>query len=176
MTLALGPSAVDVEAIYDEYGKRCYSLALRIVRDRNLAQDVVQDVFESLHRHPTRFDGKRGSLPTWLMTLTHHKAVDLVRTQQRRGGLDVTVDACAVVLDSSPTPEVAACSADARSRVHAALRQLRPSEREVIVLAYFGGHSQSSIALHLNIPLGTVKSRTVAGMRRLHKDLAALAG
>lgn len=167
---------MDVESVYAAHGQRCYSLALRIVRDRNLAQDVVQDVFEALHRHPTRFDDARGSLATWLTTLTHHKAVDLIRTQERRGGLDVGAEAVPFVPDSAPTPDVAACSADDRSRVHAAIRQLRSAEREVIVLAYFGGHSQSSIAIHLNIPLGTVKSRTVAGMRRLHTDLAAHVG
>jgi DNA-directed RNA polymerase specialized sigma24 family protein len=72
-----GDDVFDVEAVYRAYGRRCYALALRIVRDAQLAEYVAQEVFTTVHRDPTRFDPARGVLATWLMTLTHHKAVDV---------------------------------------------------------------------------------------------------
>jgi RNA polymerase sigma factor (sigma-70 family) len=167
------PGVVDVEAVYGEYGNNCYGLALRIVGDRELAHDVVQSVFESLSRQPDRFEPERGTLLTWLMTLTHHKAVDMVRWRRRRTGLDAADDVLVELSDLMPTPEDAAVVSDERARVAAALQRLKLAEREVLVLAYFGGYSQSEIARRIDVPLGTVKGRTVTALRRMRLHLAS---
>jgi RNA polymerase sigma factor (sigma-70 family) len=165
----------DIEAVYREYATRCHALALRIVRDRHLAQDVVQDVFTSMVREPHRFDPARGTLSTWLMTLTHHKAVDLVRSSERKTGRDTSDDLAALVADLSATPEALAIRDDERSQVRTALRCLSEAELEVIALAYFGGYTQSEIAARTATPLGTVKSRTLGALRRLRHELEASA-
>jgi RNA polymerase sigma factor (sigma-70 family) len=164
-------SLTDLESVYDEYGPKCYGLALRIVRDHYLAEDVVQSVFENLARQPDRFEPDRGTLSSWLLTLTHHKAVDLIRWRQRTTGLDLTDDALSEVRDLALAPEDVMCREHERTRVVAALKRLRPSEAEVLVLAYFGGLSQREIAVRLDLPLGTVKGRTVKGLRMMRQHL-----
>lgn len=131
----------------------------------------------SLLRHPERFDPERGTLPTWLMTVTHHKAVDTVRWVHRRTWLDTSSEAIPeACIDSSPTPDESACLREARAEVRAALECLKPSEREVLLLAYFGGCTQTQIARRLGLPLGTIKSRTLSGLRHLRAALNAPAG
>lgn len=167
------PNPTDVEATFAAYGRRCYSLALRVVRDRHLAHDVVQDVFETVHRQANSFGPTRGTLATWRLSLTHHKAVDVVRKRQVHTRLDFAPDVLSDLADRGPAPEEVSCSRDECARLRGALRELRPVERDVIVLAYYDGCSQSTIADLLHIPLGTVKSRTASGMRRLHQNMDA---
>jgi RNA polymerase sigma-70 factor (ECF subfamily) len=161
----------DMEAVYRAHAGKCLALARRVVRDPHLAQDVVQEVFTILHRHPDRFDPARGSLSTWLMTLTHHKAVDVIRARRVRTGLDVSVDLASTVADQAPTPEDEASLNEERSRTRAALKVLTKVEREVIMLAYFEGYTQSQIATMSGIPLGTVKSRTLSALKRLRREI-----
>jgi RNA polymerase sigma-70 factor (ECF subfamily) len=165
-------NASTLDLLYLEHADRCYRFALRIVRDRDLAHDVVQEVFEALVRQPERFRAELGSQLGWLLTLTHHKAVDLVRWHQRHARLDSGDHALAELLDPAPTPEDAAGVTDDRERVLAALQQLRPGEREVLVLAHFGGYSQHEIAERTGLPLGTVKGRTRSAMRWMRVFLA----
>jgi RNA polymerase sigma factor (sigma-70 family) len=165
------PGFVDIEAVYREYGGNCYRLALRLVRDPDLAHDVVQNVFESLARQPDRFQPDRGTLLTWLLTLTHHKAVDLIRWQRSRTRNDTTDDCLVELYTQQPGPEQAATTSDDRARVLAALRRLIPAERELLVLAYFGGYTQREIAERTGLPLGTVKGRTVSAMRHMRTNL-----
>ena len=103
------PEPLDIEAVYRLHGARCYSLARRIVHDPHLAQDVVQEVFAALARTPTRFDPERGSLQTWLMTLTHHRSVDLVRSRRSRVALDSPDGELAFLPDQRLGPDDAAC-------------------------------------------------------------------
>lgn len=158
-------------AVYQVYSRRCYALALRVVGDPHLAEDVVQEVFTVLVRRPDRFDPTRGSLATWLLTLTHHKAVDVVRLRQSKAGLDVGEARALSLADDRSTPEDEACRNEERARVRRALRELKPAEREVLLLAYFGGYTQRQVAARLDIPLGTVKSRTLRALRGLHREL-----
>jgi RNA polymerase sigma-70 factor (ECF subfamily) len=156
--------------LYDMYGAAAYSLAVRIVRDRDLAADVVQNVFLAVWTGATQFDAGRGQPSTWIMTMTHHKAVDMVRREQRRRTepLDV-VDHTATDI---PVEEQA-WRGVAREHVRAALARLPDPHREVIELAYFAGYTQSELADRLALPIGTVKSRTFAAMRALRETLAA---
>jgi RNA polymerase sigma factor (sigma-70 family) len=158
--------------LYDLYGAAAYSLAVRIVRDRELAADVVQNVFLAVWTGATQFDPGRGQPSTWIMTMTHHKSVDMVRREQRRR--TEQLDAAGEEPAEGPSVEERAWRGVARGHVRAALARLPDPHREVIELAYFAGYSQSELADRLAVPLGTVKSRTFAAMRALREELAAV--
>ncbi|HEX4103504.1 MAG: sigma-70 family RNA polymerase sigma factor [Pseudonocardiaceae bacterium] len=160
--------------LYQRFGRPCYSLARRICADEGLAEDVVQEVFLTLWRDPTRYDPARGGFATWLLTLIHHKAVDAVRresTIRRR-----MVAAPEAGEDWSPTPvpgaDQAAMARVAAGQVRAALHRLPVEQRQVLALAYFGGHTQREIAVLTGVPLGTVKSRMFTAVQRLRSLLA----
>jgi RNA polymerase sigma factor (sigma-70 family) len=164
--------------LYQRFGRPCYSLARRICADEGLAEDVVQEVFLTLWRDPSRFDPARGGFATWLLTLIHHKAVDAVRresTIRRR-----TVAAPEAGEDWSPTPvpgaDQAAMARVAAGQVRAALHRLPVEQRQVLALAYFGGHTQREIAVLAGVPLGTVKSRMFTAVQRLRSLLAEQLG
>ena len=161
--------------IYDEYGARCFSLALRLIGDSTLAEDAVQEALLSLWRAPERFDSSRASLATYLLTLTHRRAVDLLRREslQRRGR--VASDDALVELASGErgTDEQAAALMEGE-HVRTALQELPPAQREALVLAYFQGFTQREISSITGAPLGTVKTRMLAGMRTLRTRLGGL--
>jgi RNA polymerase sigma factor (sigma-70 family) len=168
-----GQRAGDIEAAYRAYRDRCFDVALRIVRDRHLAEDVVQEVFETLCRHPDSYDPERGTLSAWLMTVTHHRAVSLVRWRHGRTRLDAGEDGTTGLVDSAPTVEEFVVLIEDGDRVRAALLDLPAIQREVLLLAYFYDCTQRDIARRIGIPLGTVKSRTLHGLRRLQQQLEA---
>jgi len=160
--------------LYQRFGRPCYSLARRICADEGLAEDVVQEVFLTLWRDPARYDPSRGGFATWLLTLIHHKAVDAVRRESTlRKRLVAAPEAGE---DWSPTPvqgaDQAAMARVAAGQVHAALHRLPPEQRQVLALAYFGGHTQREIAVLTGVPLGTVKSRMFTAVQRLRAMLA----
>lgn len=160
--------------LYQRFGRPCYSLARRICVDEGLAEDVVQEVFLTLWRDPSRFDPSRGSFATWLLTLIHHKAVDAVRRESTiRRRMVATPEAGE---DWSPTPvpgaDQAAMARVAAGQVRAALHRLPVEQRQVLALAYFGGHTQREIAVLTSVPLGTVKSRMFTAVQRLRLLLA----
>jgi RNA polymerase sigma-70 factor, ECF subfamily len=153
--------------LYDRFGGVAYGVALRILRDPALAQDAVQDAFLAAWRTAAAFDPARGNASTWLLTLVHRRAVDLVRREERRRA-DV-LDESAPAASGDSTDEAAEVRAQRRA-VQAALAQLPADQREALELAYYGGLSQSQLAERLGIPLGTVKSRMFAALGTL-RDL-----
>jgi RNA polymerase sigma factor (sigma-70 family) len=152
--------------LYDRFGRVAYGLALRIVRDPALAQDAVQDAMLSAWRTATSFDPRRGKVSTWLLTLVHRRAVDVVRREDRRRAQPLDDAPIASVDATDETAEVR----EKRRAVQAALAELPPEQREVLELAYYGGLSQSQLAERLGVPLGTVKSRMFAALAKL-RDL-----
>jgi RNA polymerase sigma-70 factor (ECF subfamily) len=160
-----------LEALYRRYGRPCYGLARRILTDDQFAQDVVQEVFLTVWRDAARFDPSRGAFSSWLLSMTHHKAVDAVRREEtlrkRRTSADVLEDS---VSDAAPVDDEV-WSLLRRSRVREALAVLPDAQREALTLAYFGGYTQREIAGLTDTPLGTVKTRMLAGMRRLREAL-----
>jgi RNA polymerase sigma factor (sigma-70 family) len=154
--------------LYDRFGRPAYGLALRIVRDEALAEDAVQEAFLTLWRTAARFVPERGKASTWILTLVHRRAVDLVRREERR-----RTD----VLEHAPEPasketvDEAAWLRLQRERVQEALRKLPDQQREAIELAYYGGFTQSELADRLGQPLGTIKSRMFLGLGRLRELL-----
>jgi RNA polymerase sigma factor (sigma-70 family) len=158
--------------LYDRFGRVAYGLALRILRDEALAQDAVQEAFLAIWRSSDRFRAERAKASTWILTLVHRRAVDLVRREDRRRGEP---------LDSAPEPVAADTLAEKaelgfqRKVVREALLRLPPEQREALELGSYGGLTQSELAERLVQPLGTIKSRMFSGLARL-RDLLAQAG
>jgi RNA polymerase sigma-70 factor (ECF subfamily) len=158
--------------LYDRFGGVAYGLALRILRDEALAQDAVQEAFLAVWRTADRFLAERAAARTWVLTLVHRRAVDLVRREDRRRGEP---------LEGAPEPAAAetvdeqATVRFQRRVVQEALRQLTPEQREALELGYYGGLTQSELAERLDQPLGTIKSRMFTGLSRL-RELLAQAG
>lgn len=185
MTATRGPGAVEdaslltriaageaaaVEALYGRYGRTAYALARRILGDEQLAQDVVQEVFLAVWREAEKFDPARGQVSSWLLTMTHHKAVDAVRKEEnlrkRRESADVLEFA-----DSGTRVDDDVWGRIKREKVREALGGLPDAQREALGLAYFGGYTQREIAKLTETPLGTVKSRMLTGMLRMRDSL-----
>jgi RNA polymerase sigma factor (sigma-70 family) len=155
--------------LYDRVGRVAYGLAFRVLRDDRLAEDAVQEAFLGVWRTAAGFRAERAKASTWILTLVHRRAVDLVRREERRRAEpldDETRDA-----GTSGSAEDAAWLGFERERVQSALRQLPDAQREAIELAYYGGYSQSELAERLGMPLGTIKSRMFAGLTRLRELL-----
>jgi RNA polymerase sigma-70 factor, ECF subfamily len=150
--------------LYDRFGRVAYGLALRILRDERLAEDAVQEGFLAAWRNADRFIPERGKASTWLLTLVHRRAVDLVRREDRRRAEPLTD---AVEPPSSGSAEDDAWLRFERERVQSALQQ-----REALELAYYGGFTQSELAERLGEPVGTIKSRMFTGLARLRELLA----
>ena len=141
-----------------------------MLRDDRLAEDAVQEAFLTVWRTAAAFSAERAKATTWILTLVHRRAVDLVRREQRRRA--EPLDASGGAEDAaSPSAEDDAWLQFERERVQNALRQLPDTQREAIELAYYGGFTQSELAERLGEPLGTIKSRMFAGLARLRELL-----
>ena len=155
--------------LYDRFGHVAYGLALRIVRDPALAEDAVQEAFLAVWRTAARFVPERAKASTWILTLVHRRAVDVVRREQprRTEPIEVAPQASANVTEDEAWLRLQ------RARVQDALRELPDQQREALELAYYGGFTQSELADRLGEPLGTIKSRMFAGLARLRELLDA---
>ena len=158
-------------ALYDRVGRVAYGIAYRILRDDRLAEDAVQEGFLAVWRSAVTFSPDRGKASTWIVTLVHRKAVDIVRREQRRRAEPLEVGPAQDVADPSGSAEDEAWLVFERDRVQSALRALPDAQRETLELAYYGGYSQSELASKLGVPLGTIKSRMFAGLARLREVL-----
>jgi RNA polymerase sigma factor (sigma-70 family) len=154
--------------LYDRFGRPAYGLALRILRDESLAEDAVQEAFLALWRTSARFVPERGKASTWILTLVHRRAVDLVRREERRRA--DTLEHAPEQVSRDAVDEEAWLRLQ-RERVQDALRKLPDQQREAIELAYYGGFTQSELAERLGQPLGTIKSRMFMGLARLRELL-----
>jgi RNA polymerase sigma factor (sigma-70 family) len=155
--------------LYERIGRIAYGLALRVLRDERHAEDAVQEAFLQVWRSAATFRAERAKASTWVLTLVHRRAVDLVRREERRQADPLTDNA---VLGPAPEQtEEAAWLRFERERVQTALKELPDVQREALELAYYGGFSQSELAERLGVPLGTIKSRMFAGLARLRELL-----
>lgn len=174
--LARGDLAA-LDALYTRYARPVFSLALRILEDSADAEEVAQDVFERVWRHAPAFDRERGRFGTWLMSMTHHVAIDTLRKRQRRPQTVVgeTAERVALVLPDARVDVAESTLQNIQAeQIRRALRSLPTSQQQAIELAYFGGLSHLEIAAALGDPLGTVKARIRRGMDRLRSALAGV--
>jgi RNA polymerase sigma-70 factor (ECF subfamily) len=141
-----------------------------------MAEEIVQEAFLTVWRRPGGYDPDRGSVRSWLMAMVHHRAVDAVRREesQRRRVDDVSVGLRDEVTDHADDVVAAVERPREQRAVTAALADLPEEQRAIIELMYFEGRSQSEIAAATGLPLGTVKSRTLLGMRKLRASLGEL--
>jgi RNA polymerase sigma-70 factor (ECF subfamily) len=154
--------------LYDRLGRVAYGLARRIVRDDELAEDAVQEGFLAVWRSAPRFVPERAKASTWVLTLVHRRAVDLVRREERRRAEPLEEPTG----PAEPSTEETVWLRYERERVQAALRALPDQQREALELAYYGGFTQSELADRLGQPVGTIKSRMFTGLGRLRELLA----
>jgi RNA polymerase sigma-70 factor, ECF subfamily len=155
-------------ALYDRFGRVAYGLAVRVLRDRSLAEDAVQEAFMTVWRTADRYVADRSKASSWILTFVHRRAVDLVRREERRRAEPLER---APEEDRAPSSDEEAWLRLRRERVQQALQALPDQQREAIELAYFGGFTQSELAERLGQPLGTIKSRMFAGLARLRELL-----
>jgi RNA polymerase sigma-70 factor (ECF subfamily) len=160
------------EELYRRYAAAAYGLAHRVTGQDLLAQEVTHDAFLALWRAPEAYDPARGPFRTFFLSLVHHRAVDTVRREERLRRRSLRLNPGARQ-DEDVTEEIVeeAWLAYRRGRVRSAMEALPPDQRTVLELAYFRGLKQSEIAGELHIPLGTVKTRTLAAMRKLQRAL-----
>jgi RNA polymerase sigma-70 factor (ECF subfamily) len=164
------------QAIYDRYADLVFSVALRVVGDAHVAEDVTQDVFLRVWRRPEHFDVRRGRFVTWLLSVTRNRSIDERRGFSRRlrhEALPAAEEEEAVLPSTDPRddPGQLTVLADERQAVRRAMEVLPPEQRLAIQLAYFGGLTQQEIANKLGQPLGTVKTRIRLGMQKMRAAL-----
>ena len=150
------------EMLYGRYVRSVFGLALRRLGDRGHAEDAVQEAFTAIWRSASTYRPERGAAGGWLYTVARNAIVDRLR----RNGLATDAE-LPELMSSEPGPPERAEDSYVSWRVHRALEELQPREREVIELAYWSGLSQSEVAEYLGLPLGTVKTRTRSGLARL---------
>ena len=158
--------------LYDRTSPQVYGLALKILGNREAAEEVTLDVYTQVWRQAHTYDETRGSPGGWLMTLARTRAIDRFRAGAAERGRIQSLDAVEFFVSDGKTPEQDLAGQERRRYVQQALASLTAEQREAIALAYFYGLSQSEIADKLNLPLGTVKTRMRLGMMKLREALA----
>jgi len=155
--------------LYDELAGLVHGIVLRVIRDPARAEEVTQEVFVELWRLAPRYHGSRGTVRAWAATIAHRRAVDRVRSEQSarnrdQRDIDLRVD------QGGPVEEIVGDRLE-RARVGRALWQLTELQRQAVELAYYGGHTYREVAMMLDVPEGTVKTRIRDGLIRLRDEL-----
>jgi len=160
--------------LYDRSSSLLFTLALRILGDRDEAAEVLQEVYLEVWRKVVRYNPARGSPTAWLVTMTRSRALDRLRSRAARGyGMTDSIQNTPLtdLPDGNPGPLQASADLELRALVEKALVELPEAQREALELAYYQGLSHTEIAARLNEPLGTVKTRIQLGMSKLRAAL-----
>ena len=161
-----------LEALYDRYSGAVYSLAMHMLRDFGAAEEVTQDVFFNVWRRASSYSTQRGSVTAWLFSIAHNRTIDELRRRRReRERIQPSVDLSNKPDDGRNDPLDYATLQFESSQIKTALSTLRPEQREIVVLAYFGGLTHSEISKRLEQPLGTVKTRMRLALKKLREAL-----
>ena len=164
------------ELFYDRYAPTVMGLALRVVADRALAEEVVQETFWRVWRNAASFQGQRGAFAGWLLGITRNLAIDFCRRRSVRPQIlldDADESPIERVPDQSADVAESAWTAIKYQQVYAALSDLPPEQRRVIELAYFGGLTRQEIAARTGEPLGTIHTRARLALKKLRAALLA---
>lgn len=162
-------------SLYTRYANLVYSVALRVLRDAQIAEDITQEIFVRIWKKPESYQAQRGRFVTWLTSVTRNRAVDEIRSRNRRYRFEMASpeeQEREVPAPERADPALTAELSDQRRLIMTALDTIPQEQREIIELAYFGGLTQQEIAERLSQPLGTVKTRIRLGMRKLRTALA----
>jgi RNA polymerase sigma factor (sigma-70 family) len=149
------------------FSPRAYGLALQLVGDRAVAEDVAQEALLRAWRHATSFDARRGSVATWVLSIVRHLAIDNLRMRRSEPVDPTRLEPLITTLSAADAPALAAEHDDEARRLRRALADLPVEQRRAVVLASYGGLSASEVANAEQIPLGTAKTRIRSGLRRL---------
>ncbi len=162
-----------LSVLYDRYNRLVYSIAVHLLGDQGGAEEVTVDVFMRVWEKAATYDAGEAKVRTWLVSMTRHRAIDMLRRRRVRpeGSSTPLGEVDHMLMSGGLSPEQAAHRMLEAERVHAALAELPDEQRQVILLAYFRGHSQSQIAAELGLPLGTVKTRVRLAMEKLRQLL-----
>jgi len=162
-----------LSAVYDRYSGMVFSVLVRILKDSQAAEEVLQDLFLQLWREARRFDSNRGSLPAWLMVIARNRAISRLRGRNRRALVETSEELAPGYAPWLDNVEHEAARAEIVGKVRAAMREMPREQRQVVELAYFEGLTQTEIAAHTGTPLGTVKTRmrtAIQSLRQLFDD------
>lgn len=165
-----GGDQVAFAELYDLLSARVFGLILRVLVNRSQSEEVLQEVFLEIWQSASRFAPNKGQGRTWILTIAHRRAVDRVRASQSSTDRDVRVGIRDVGVAHDSVAEQVELSIEGE-RVHAALATLPEPQREALVLSYYGGYSQSEIAVLARTPLGTIKTRMRDGLSRLRNEM-----
>jgi RNA polymerase sigma-70 factor (ECF subfamily) len=162
--------AAAIGELYDRYASILFPLALRILRDRDEAEDVVHDAFITVSDRAGQYSSERGSVSAWLVTLVRNLSIDRIRRRDRRGSLarDIVAHEPVTPVDS---PEQLTADAAERAKVRRALASLPDAQRATLEIAFFDGLTYSEIAAREGVPLGTIKSRAARAIASLREAL-----
>ena len=168
MSLASGGDAGAFGALYDRHSRATYSLAYRMMGERQAAEDVVQEAFLSVWRAAASYRAERGSVRTWILSIVHNRGIDQLRSIANRRRTQDRPEA------TTPTSQPSEAFAEAwrnsqREQVREALRELPSEQLKVLELAYFSGYTHTEIAELLDLPLGTVKGRMRLGLKKIRE-------
>lgn len=156
--------------LYDRHVATLFPIALRIVRERAEAEDVIHDSFVAVHERAAQYVPERGSVIAWLVTLVRNLSIDRTRRRDRRGTL-----ARELIANEAPppvpTPEMLAADAAERAKIRRALARLPDAQRQTLEVAFFEGLSYPEIAAREDVPLGTIKSRAARALAALREAL-----
>jgi len=158
-----------LEALYDRYARRVYSLVLSIVRDQKAAEDITQELFIHLWQYPYLDGSERGAFVPWLLRSTRNRAIDVLRRHSRDDQVGVRFDTMSVLTQDDPDDRV--LRADVAAGLRRALAELDSGLGEVLELASFSGLTQREIAERLGLPLGTVETHVRTALQRLAEAL-----
>ncbi|MGB6132641.1 MAG: sigma-70 family RNA polymerase sigma factor [Acidobacteriaceae bacterium] len=160
-----------LSTLYDRYSGMLFAVLVRILRDTQAAEEVLQDLFLQLWRSAARFDASRGSLPAWLMVIARNRAISRLRGRERLLVRDDDEGFSMESLPASGNLEDEASRMELMGKLRTAMAALPQEQREAVELAYFEGMTQTEIAARTGSPLGTVKSRVRAAMQSLKQVL-----
>lgn len=173
--IAIGDSNA-LEQLYDRYAAAVYRVALRMLKHRELAEDVVQEVFWRVWRRSASFANERGRVTQWLFGIAHNLCIDEMRRMRARPVpvyADVEHPLMQQLIDEQTDVPAMAWTTEQRRVITEAMGELPEAQRQAIALAYFGGMSHQEIASKLNRPLGTIKTRVRLGLHKLGGLLVA---
>ncbi len=156
--------------LYDQVAGRVLGLVKRLLKDHAQSEEVTQEIFLEVWQNAKRYDPSKGGAMTWIMTMSHRRAVDRIRSSQSTRDRDTRIGIRDLEREYDSVSESVEISVE-HERVRIALSRLTELQRQAVTLAYYGGYSHSEVAQMLSVPIGTVKTRLRDGMIRLRDEL-----